>query len=181
MPPKMRLRSKTKRSPAVSQRSKPPVKKGALTERRNSKKSTEKKLTRSRPSVTRRRKKSESESEESSLSDSDSFEDIIALNESRPYTRPKSRSTESDDRDSTTAEDLEIHEEWLCGICDKEVRYDDDGILCEAACDRWFHRQCVKLTKMAYQLLQKEISAEWACDGCIATGKVKQRRKGLKP
>lgn len=187
----MRLRSKAKKVSTVSQKNKPPAKRKAV----GRKKTSERKRPPGRPPSSRRRRTSETESEESSVSDSDSFEAILALNETRPYVRPKSKSTESEDRDDAGADadadadvdaDVDsvteegVNEEWLCGFCDKEVRYDDDGILCEAGCDRWFHRQCVKLTKLAYQLLQKEMSAEWACDGCIATGKVKQKRKGLK-
>ena len=51
----------------------------------------------------------------------------------------------------------------------QEVSDEDEGIYCESGCERWFHRTCVGLTKVAFQLLNNEDYAEWACDQCIET------------
>ncbi|KAE8281943.1 Cingulin [Larimichthys crocea] len=36
-----------------------------------------------------------------------------------------------------------------CGLCLAEVHDDQDAILCEASCQRWFHRDCTGLTEPA--------------------------------
>uniref|UniRef100_A0A3B3BIH1 Pygopus homolog 2 (Drosophila) n=1 Tax=Oryzias melastigma TaxID=30732 RepID=A0A3B3BIH1_ORYME len=56
-----------------------------------------------------------------------------------------------------------------CGHCVAEVHDDQDAILCEASCQRWFHRDCTGLTEPAYGLLTRESAAVWACDYCIKT------------
>ncbi|XP_003385401.1 PREDICTED: pygopus homolog 2-like [Amphimedon queenslandica] len=57
--------------------------------------------------------------------------------------------------------------DFPCGICFEEVKDEDEGILCESGCDKWYHRQCAGMSKNAYDLLTREDSAEWACDTCI--------------
>lgn len=37
---------------------------------------------------------------------------------------------------------------YPCGECDKPVIDDQEGILCEVSCNRWFHRQCTGLTQL---------------------------------
>lgn len=54
-----------------------------------------------------------------------------------------------------------------CGHCRTEVHDDQDAILCEASCQRWYHRDCTGLTEPAYGLLTTESAAVWACDNCI--------------
>lgn len=57
---------------------------------------------------------------------------------------------------------------YPCGSCHKEVQESDQAILCESGCNSWFHRQCSGLTEFAYQLLNKEVYAEWVCDQCLS-------------
>lgn len=59
-----------------------------------------------------------------------------------------------------------------CGFCLAEVHDDQDAILCEASCQRWFHRDCTGLTEPAYGLLTRESSAVWACDFCLKTKEI---------
>lgn len=54
-----------------------------------------------------------------------------------------------------------------CGICLKEVNDDQEAILCEASCQKWFHRVCTGMTETAYNLLTAEASAVWGCDACM--------------
>ncbi|XP_052008510.1 pygopus homolog 1-like isoform X2 [Xyrauchen texanus] len=56
---------------------------------------------------------------------------------------------------------------YLCGICLSEVNDDQEAILCEASCQKWFHRVCTGMTEMAYNLLTAETSAVWGCDACM--------------
>lgn len=56
---------------------------------------------------------------------------------------------------------------YPCGSCHKEVSDSDQAILCESGCNFWFHRQCTGLTEQAFQLLTKEVYAEWVCDQCL--------------
>ncbi|KAG1944616.1 pygopus homolog 1 [Pimephales promelas] len=54
-----------------------------------------------------------------------------------------------------------------CGICLSEVNDDQEAILCEASCQKWFHRVCTGMTETAYNLLTAEMSAVWGCDSCM--------------
>lgn len=56
---------------------------------------------------------------------------------------------------------------YPCGICLSEVNDDQEAILCEASCQKWFHRVCTGMTEMAYNLLTAEASAVWGCDACM--------------
>lgn len=59
-----------------------------------------------------------------------------------------------------------------CGFCLLEVHDDQEAILCEASCQRWFHRDCTGLTEPAYGLLTRESAAVWACDFCLKTKEI---------
>lgn len=39
---------------------------------------------------------------------------------------------------------------YPCGECDKPVVDEQEGILCEVSCNRWFHRQCTGLTSNVF-------------------------------
>ncbi|XP_030044173.1 pygopus homolog 2 [Microcaecilia unicolor] len=61
---------------------------------------------------------------------------------------------------------------YPCGACRNEVSDDQDAILCEASCQKWFHRECTGMTESAYGLLTTEASAVWACDYCLKTKEI---------
>lgn len=65
---------------------------------------------------------------------------------------------------------------YPCGICTHEVNDDQDAILCEASCQKWFHRICTGMTESAYGLLTAEASAVWGCDACMADKDVQLMR-----
>ncbi|XP_059861913.1 pygopus homolog 1 [Delphinus delphis] len=65
---------------------------------------------------------------------------------------------------------------YPCGICTNEVNDDQDAILCEASCQKWFHRICTGMTETAYGLLTAEASAVWGCDTCMADKDVQLMR-----
>lgn len=56
---------------------------------------------------------------------------------------------------------------YPCGICLGEVNDDQEAILCEASCQKWFHRLCTGMTETAYNLLTAETAAVWGCDACM--------------
>ncbi|XP_060734374.1 pygopus homolog 1 [Tachysurus vachellii] len=56
---------------------------------------------------------------------------------------------------------------YPCGICLGEVNDDQEAILCEASCQKWFHRVCTGMTETAYNLLTAEAAAVWGCDSCM--------------
>lgn len=58
---------------------------------------------------------------------------------------------------------------YPCGICQKEVDDNDEAILCETGCGKWYHRVCTGLTVAAYHMLTNSTSAEWVCNTCIET------------
>ncbi|KAL8184532.1 UNVERIFIED_CONTAM: hypothetical protein K2H54_019634 [Gekko kuhli] len=70
---------------------------------------------------------------------------------------------------------------YPCGVCRSEVNDDQDAILCEASCQKWFHRECTGMTENAYGLLTTEASAVWACDYCLKTKEIQSVyiREGL--
>lgn len=57
---------------------------------------------------------------------------------------------------------------YPCGRCHRQVIDTDEGIQCEAGCERWFHRTCSGLESFAYELLMREPQAQWCCDACDA-------------
>lgn len=59
-------------------------------------------------------------------------------------------------------------EEYPCGGCGKDVQDHHEAIYCESGCERWYHRECTGMSKVAYDLLTGEDSAEWVCDTCIS-------------
>ncbi|EHB03561.1 Pygopus-like protein 1 [Heterocephalus glaber] len=65
---------------------------------------------------------------------------------------------------------------YPCGICTSEVNDDQDAILCEASCQKWFHRVCTGMTETAYGLLTAEAAAVWGCDACMAASDVQLMR-----
>ncbi|KAA0715263.1 Pygopus -like protein 1 [Triplophysa tibetana] len=69
---------------------------------------------------------------------------------------------------------------YPCGICLSEVNDDQEAILCEASCQKWFHRVCTGMTETAYNLLTAETSAVWVCDACMED-KGAQRLKSPTP
>ncbi|KAL2088841.1 hypothetical protein ACEWY4_015740 [Coilia grayii] len=56
---------------------------------------------------------------------------------------------------------------YPCGICLNEVKDDQEAILCDASCQKWFHRICTGMTETAYNLLAAEVAAVWGCDTCM--------------
>ncbi|XP_073785692.1 pygopus homolog 1 isoform X1 [Danio rerio] len=63
-----------------------------------------------------------------------------------------------------------------CGICLNEVNDDQEAILCEASCQKWFHRVCTGMTETAYNLLTAETSAVWGCDTCMEDREVQMMK-----
>lgn len=58
---------------------------------------------------------------------------------------------------------------YPCGGCGKEVLDDHEAIYCESGCEQWYHRDCTGMSRLAYDLLTAEDSAEWACDTCVGS------------
>ncbi|NP_001161263.1 uncharacterized protein LOC100313527 [Nasonia vitripennis] len=62
------------------------------------------------------------------------------------------------------------NEEVLCKFCKGLiVDINDQGIFCESGCNFWYHRHCIGMTPIAYELLMNESCAEWVCDNCYTT------------
>jgi len=58
---------------------------------------------------------------------------------------------------------------YPCGICRREVHESEPGIMCEAGCSFWYHKQCTNLTEDAFKFLKNEVFAEWVCEQCEKT------------
>ena len=52
-----------------------------------------------------------------------------------------------------------------CKICCKPAAKNRDSIQCDK-CDTWVHRNCNKINKQTYRLLQKDRNSQWFCIIC---------------
>lgn len=50
-----------------------------------------------------------------------------------------------------------------CPVCVKGVLDTEEGLGCDAECERWFHRECVKVSKSEYQRFSNDNSIKWYC------------------
>ncbi|KAG8330048.1 Pygopus [Homalodisca vitripennis] len=50
---------------------------------------------------------------------------------------------------------------YPCGVCLREVTESQQGIKCDTFCGRWFHRDCVKISKAEYYRLAADQSLKW--------------------
>lgn len=58
----------------------------------------------------------------------------------------------------------------FCPVCVKTVLDTEKGIYCDNACQRWFHRECVKISKSEYQRISGDNKIKWICSrvDCLA-------------
>ena len=47
-------------------------------------------------------------------------------------------------------------EEYPCGGCSQDVQDHHEAIYCESGCERWYHRECTGMSRVAYNLLTGE-------------------------
>ena len=52
-----------------------------------------------------------------------------------------------------------------CGSCDKPVRVNQDGVLCDG-CEKWFHRKCIYMDREVYLQLGRS-DDPWHCATCL--------------
>ncbi|KAG8241594.1 hypothetical protein J6590_083596 [Homalodisca vitripennis] len=50
-----------------------------------------------------------------------------------------------------------------CPLCVKKVLDTDEGVSCDDACNRWFHRECLKLSKAECLRLSGNNNEKWYC------------------
>ncbi|KAG8244620.1 hypothetical protein J6590_019876 [Homalodisca vitripennis] len=48
-------------------------------------------------------------------------------------------------------------------LCVKKVLDTDEGVSCDDACNRWFHRECLKMSKAEYLRLSGNNNEKWYC------------------
>ena len=53
--------------------------------------------------------------------------------------------------------------DWLCGICDTTVSWEDRGVACEA-CGLWYHAHCEGIHSETYANLTPNV--QWYCNFC---------------
>ncbi|KAG8283782.1 hypothetical protein J6590_011153, partial [Homalodisca vitripennis] len=54
-----------------------------------------------------------------------------------------------------------------CGCCNYLVNNDDDALLCDGMCGKWFHIKCVDMTKKLYSKISElENVVVWYCKPC---------------
>ncbi|KAG8301489.1 hypothetical protein J6590_053561 [Homalodisca vitripennis] len=52
----------------------------------------------------------------------------------------------------------------ICSVCVKYVLDGEDGIICDANCNRWFHPDCVKLDRDEFKKLSADRKRKWFCN-----------------
>lgn len=52
---------------------------------------------------------------------------------------------------------------FSCPLCVKAVLDSNDGVSCEASCQRWFHRECIGMSKAEYQRISGNNKVKWYC------------------
>lgn len=50
-----------------------------------------------------------------------------------------------------------------CPVCVKSVLDTDSGVGCDGACRRWFHRECITMSKAEYQRISADNKIKWYC------------------
>lgn len=50
-----------------------------------------------------------------------------------------------------------------CPICVKKVLDSEEGVQCDEICQRWFHRECLKMSKSEYQHISNSNDVKWYC------------------
>lgn len=50
-----------------------------------------------------------------------------------------------------------------CPVCVKSVLDTEEGVNCDGACGRWFHRDCLKMAKSEYLRLSGNNKEKWLC------------------
>lgn len=48
-------------------------------------------------------------------------------------------------------------------LCVKAVLDSEEGVCCDESCDRWFHRECLKMPKAKYQRISSDRGIKWRC------------------
>ena len=83
--------------------------------------------------------------------------------------RPQSDAEDSvseDTNDVDSLSDPESEEDVShCSVCHREVKEEHNGLLCDS-CDKWSHRNCLKMKKKDYNDLIKREDFSWNCPGC---------------
>lgn len=52
----------------------------------------------------------------------------------------------------------------ICPICVKVDFDPEEGVGCDGACERWFHRECVKMSKTEDQHMCGDNNIKWTCN-----------------
>ncbi|KAK4300268.1 hypothetical protein Pmani_027537 [Petrolisthes manimaculis] len=81
------------------------------------------------------------------------------------------------DQEDNNSEDNNKQEEWYqqvgrdsCGVCQKKVRDNDNGLCCEI-CERWYHCGCIKMGTQEYRMLQQlDREVDWMCKNWKGNG-----------
>lgn len=63
------------------------------------------------------------------------------------------------------SDDFQTPENTKCPLCDKKVKDTEDGIICEANCQTWYHCDCMGMTPNTYNLLTNS-PTQWTCPHC---------------
>lgn len=51
----------------------------------------------------------------------------------------------------------------VCPVCVRTVLDSDEGTGCDGPCHRWFHRDCMKISRAEYSKLSGDTSLKWYC------------------
>lgn len=51
-----------------------------------------------------------------------------------------------------------------CSLCVKVVLDAEEGVFCDADCEWWFHRDCLRMGKTEYQRISADNNIKWECN-----------------
>lgn len=76
---------------------------------------------------------------------------------------------------------MAVDDDYPCRVCDKLVKSDDQAVLCDAFCDKWYQDQarCIKLSSESYKKIQAlgDDVLKWFCDSCeVKLVKLRERK-----
>lgn len=104
------------------------------------------------------------------------------------YVLTKQQGGDSEDKQLMKGNNRKDSKEHNCGICKNEVRDNHNALNCDS-CDKWFHSQCMAVSKEKYLMIQEiEEDVSWYCRTCrghvndmkIELKRVKEENQTLK-
>ena len=84
-----------------------------------------------------------------------------------PVRKKKKRGRPPKSSEGENNKDSWSYEDEICNLCNKNVKDGEDGMLCELSCKKWFHRECLNMSKDEYnEHNEADTTTSWECNVC---------------